>query len=132
MDIHIETPYENCSLSLIDIRFNDNSDMECTVEFNSGWLSCKRYQAFKKKKISLFLSRIKNISKPFDVMAVLEDIKENMQLQVECIAPGIIMIAGEFYEQSEFEQQARLGFNITEEKMKAFVNQMNALLTNTE
>ena len=71
---------------------------------------------------------MKIINEPFGIVAILENIKKNMKIQMECTAPGTIMISGECFEDSEFEQQAKLGFNIGQAKLKTFIIQMDALL----
>lgn len=107
---------------------DEQNYFECVIIFNAGWLSCKRPFAFSRSDAERFVRRIKKIEKPFGVVATLEDTNKNMRIQMECTAPGNIMISGECFEDSEFEQQAKLGFNIEKAKLNVFTNQMSVLL----
>ncbi len=124
----METPYYNCVLSFVDVKSNEQGYLECVVIFNSGWLSCKRPFTFLRSDAEKFVRRIRKIKTPFGIVATLEDINKNMRIQMECTAPGTIMISGECFENSEFEQQAKLGFNLERAKLNDFTNQMSALL----
>jgi hypothetical protein len=127
MDIHLETTYYNCSFSLVDVKSNEQGIFECTLNFNAGWLSCKRPFTFTRKNGEKFVNIIKKINKPFKIIAILENTSKNMKIQMECTAPGNIMVSAEGFDDSEFSQEARLGFNINKAKLNKFVGQMDAL-----
>ena len=71
---------------------------------------------------------IKEINRPFKIIAILENTSKNMKIQMECTAPGNIMVSAEGFDDSEFEQEAKLGFNINKAKLNEFVGKMDALL----
>jgi hypothetical protein len=131
VDIHLEATYYNCSLSLVDLKSNEQDYFECVVVFNSGWLSCKRPFTFSRNNAAEFARRIKKITKPFGIVATLEDTNKSTRIRMESTAPGSITISGECSEDSEFEQQARLAFNIQQTKLEAFMSEMDAFLKET-
>ena len=128
MNIRIETTYYNCLFSLIDIKSNENMDFECTLNFNAGWLSCSRYFVFTKKDAKKFTRQIKKINEPFRLVASLENVNGNMKVEMECIAPDVIMVSAHGHDNSEFEQEARLGFNIKKSELTEFIREFDALL----
>ncbi len=128
MDIHLDTNYYNCSLSFVDTRLNKNGYFECDLIFNSGWLSCKQHSIFSRNNVRRFVENMKLLNEPFEIIAILESIKKNIQLKIECTAKDNILIGGELFEDSEFDQQAKLGFNIKQEKLNTFIRHMDELL----
>lgn len=128
MNISIETTYYNCLLSLDDIKSDGKDDFECLLNFNAGWLSCRRNFIFTKTNAKKFLSKMKKIDQPFGVVAVLENTTKNMKVEMECIGPGTIMLSAEGYDDSEFEQEARLGFNIKRAELDEFIGEFDTFL----
>ena len=128
MNICIETTFYNCSFSLIDIKSNANGDFECTLNFNAGWLSCSRPFTFSRNNVKKFSKNIRKLNQPFGVVAVLENINGNMKVEMECIAPDTVMVTANGYDNSEFEQEARLGFNIKKSELQEFAGKIGALL----
>ncbi len=128
MNIHLETTYYNCSFSLVDIKSNEHGVFECILVFNAGWLSCKRRFVFTRNSIKKFANEIIKINEPFRIVAILENTSKNMKIQMECTAPDNIMFSAEGFDNSEFEQEARLGFNINKAKLKELASQIDVLL----
>jgi len=112
MDILLETPYYNCSLTFVDIQLNDKDYFECVAVANSGWLTCERPLTFSKNDGKKFVDKIKKINRPFGIVAKLADKHKNLVIRMESTAPGMVMVSGEFVEHSEFSQKASFGFNI--------------------
>jgi hypothetical protein len=128
VDIHLKTPYYNCSLAFIDVKLNGKDYFECLAVANSGWLSCERPLTFSRNNAKKFVNKIKKIDEQFETVAVLKDTHKNLVLKMECTAPGIVMVSGEFVEYSEFSQQAIFGFNIERAWLNGFINQLDTLL----
>jgi len=128
MNISIETTYYNCSFSLVDIKCDENNHFECLLNFNAGWLSCRRNFIFTKNHAVKFSKKLKKIDEPFGVVAVLENTTKNMKVEMECIGPDTIMVSAEGYDNSEFEQGARLGFNIKKAELEEFMTKFNTFL----
>jgi hypothetical protein len=128
MNILLETPYYNCSLSFVDVILNDQDHFECLAIANSGWLSCERPLSFSRNDGKKFVNKIKKINKPFQMVAKLEDTRKNLVIRMESTAPGMVMVSGEFVEHSEFSQKATFGFNIEKAGLNEFLNQMDSLL----
>lgn len=128
MDIILETPYYNCSLSFVDVELNDQDHFECLAIANSGWLSCERPLTFSRNDGKKFVNKIKKINKPFGIVAKLEDTRNNLVIRMESTAPGMVMVSGEFVERSEFSQKATFGFNIEKAGLNGFLKQMDSLL----
>jgi len=128
MDIRIETKYHNCYLRLENIQASEVGDYECDLMFHSGWLSCQRFFMFSKNQANKFKRKLEKIKNPFDIIATLETKDKNSCIQFKCTGPGTIMVSGEFIEHSEFEQQATLGFNVSEDALNSFISEFGALL----
>jgi len=128
MDINLNTPYYNCSLAFVDVKLNDQDHFECMAVVNSGWLSCERPFTFSRNDAKKFVNTVKKINKPFKISAVLEDSHKNLVIKMECTAPGLVMVSGDFVEYSEFSQRAIFGFNIKRTMLNGFINQMDTLL----
>ena len=95
---------------------------------NSGWLSCERPLTFSRNDGKKFVNKIKEINKPFRMVAKLEDTRKNLVIRMESTAPGMVMVSGEFVEHSEFSQKATFGFNIEKAGLNEFLKQMDSLL----
>ena len=128
MDINLKTTYYNCSFSLSDLNLDENGVYECVLNFNAGWLSCSRPFFFTKNNGKKFVKKLNKLDVPFGSIAVLESTSKNMKVQMECIAPGTIMISAEGFDDSEFEQEERLGFNINKDMLNELSVQLYDLL----
>ena len=114
----------------MDAKLNDHDTIECLAVANSGWLSCQRPLTFSKADGKKFVNMVKKVkrNKPFNVIAELRDENRNLTINMECTAPGIIMVSGKFVERSEFEQEATFGFNIEKPWVNEFLKQMEVML----
>ena len=128
MDILLKTPYYNCSLAFVDVKLNNQDHFECLAVANSGWLSCERPLTFSRNDGKMFVNKIREINRTFEMVAKLEDTRENLVIRMESTAPGMVMVSGEFVEHSEFSQKATFGFNIEKAGLNDFLKQMDSLL----
>ena len=127
MNIRIDTQYTNCSLFLDNIQIDDSSYI-CDIKFNSGWLSCVRSFTFSREGAISFEKSVRKISEPFDTVANLESTNKESCISFECIDHGAIKIFGVFSEDSEFGQQAKLGFNIETHQFREFIESISTLI----